>query len=563
MPLSDSVVLKKLQVVRALSDIKDRRRLIGPLSPLFELKIFDVSQFVVARQSPVLTEVLRPITFVWRRVGQFKARLLINYDASEPNVGSSIVELSFQRSVERVSNAFSITLKFGAAGKTPTDPVLIPDRIQAILVKLAKLRRQRQVVYRQPPATFGAFSRSTSKRKNPETRSGTCITRTETQSSPGTDGTFTYSAYSRTWSGTVTPGFRDKRGSQLPQNAHSCEIRSTKDGQAIYADYWTNSNFWTVQTSSCTQLFNNAGEVAAPAFSHSASALSRALRKVVGKSQSDINNVAQDFTQYHQTVKMIANTASRLTGAISDLKRGNIAGVISSLFHGKARFRSPGGPSVSKSLASNWLEFQYGWKPLLADVRATMEATAQYVARSPPYRRVSASATNLETVRSSIFGVQPWAIGSREVIRRSTSRYGFRYVVEDDFKVYLQKLGFTNPINLAWEVIPYSFVVDWFFPLGPYLETLSAWQGLKFLDGYLVQFTKQSTRSTVSLTHKQWNPSIPEFGDFYGAYDDEWIKFNRSKLSAFPEARFPQIKNPIGVTHALNALALLRVAFRK
>lgn len=33
-------------------------------------------------------------------------------------------------------------------------------------------------------------------------------------------------------------------------------------------------------------------------------------------------------------------------------------------------------------------------------------------------------------------------------------------------------LGFTNPAAVLWEATPFSFVVDWFLPIGDYLKTL-------------------------------------------------------------------------------------------
>jgi hypothetical protein len=43
---------------------------------------------------------------------------------------------------------------------------------------------------------------------------------------------------------------------------------------------------------------------------------------------------------------------------------------------------------------------------------------------------------------------------------------------------------FGNVWQLAWELIPLSFVVDWFLPVGKYLDSLNATKGITFLDGY-------------------------------------------------------------------------------
>ena len=47
------------------------------------------------------------------------------------------------------------------------------------------------------------------------------------------------------------------------------------------------------------------------------------------------------------------------------------------------------------------------------------------------------------------------------------------------------QLGLLNPVSLAWELVPWSFVVDWVLPIGSVLSALSAPAGLIFIDGSL------------------------------------------------------------------------------
>jgi len=39
-------------------------------------------------------------------------------------------------------------------------------------------------------------------------------------------------------------------------------------------------------------------------------------------------------------------------------------------------------------------------------------------------------------------------------------------------KVGNQLYGFNNPLSVLWETTPFSFVGDWFFPIGDYLQEL-------------------------------------------------------------------------------------------
>jgi len=64
-----------------------------------------------------------------------------------------------------------------------------------------------------------------------------------------------------------------------------------------------------------------------------------------------------------------------------------------------------------------------------------------------------------------------------------------RYTISDPALKQLAQIGITNPINLAWELIPYSFVIDWLIPVGKFLESLDALVGvsnLKVLHGYKI-----------------------------------------------------------------------------
>lgn len=48
------------------------------------------------------------------------------------------------------------------------------------------------------------------------------------------------------------------------------------------------------------------------------------------------------------------------------------------------------------------------------------------------------------------------------------------------------KVGLTNPLSVAWELIPFSFVVDWFLPIGKYLDALDVPLLYTFTDKILV-----------------------------------------------------------------------------
>jgi hypothetical protein len=56
--------------------------------------------------------------------------------------------------------------------------------------------------------------------------------------------------------------------------------------------------------------------------------------------------------------------------------------------------------------------------------------------------------------------------------------------IDNSFYLTLQDVGLTNPLLTGWEVIPYSFVLDWFVGVGDFLSAVNAFnQGYSFKAG--------------------------------------------------------------------------------
>jgi hypothetical protein len=114
-----------------------------------------------------------------------------------------------------------------------------------------------------------------------------------------------------------------------------------------------------------------------------------------------------------------------------------------------------------------------------------------------------------------------------------------------------------------WEILPFSFVADWFLPIGPYLESLTAFHGLDFVSGSKTLFTRMKMDQAI----ENYGPLIVEpttIGHHTAKFRYERIFLNRSTLSGFPTMHYPQL-NLSGLTggvRAQNAVALLLQAFR-
>lgn len=373
-------------------------------------------------------------------------------------------------------------------------------------------------------------------------------------------------SFVRSQSGTVTPGYqlRKKKGN-LPVNAYSMSQTRTNDGGATI-DTWRDDGLGSFQTQGgpCQDRWGTSFFGSGPASSTFSSNVDNRAIKGLQEKVGPSTNLAQDLAQIGQLTSLIGDTAIRIGASLRALRGGNFAAAATHLWHSKLpHFKDKQFPSPIKGLADNWLAYQYGWKPLLQDVREAMDAIARLQLASVVVytHRSSAKAEDRVETFCHLGTTGTPQIGLCTTLNERIVRYGIRYMIENHLATFLAQTGFANPLNLAWEVIPYSFVFDWFLPVGNYLESLTAWNGLSFLDGYKVIVDKQVHITSASYNGKYFvtDPTDHQMIAINGSCMREVISYGRTKLSSFPTQTFPSFKSPLDkhAQHAMNALALL------
>jgi hypothetical protein len=168
--------------------------------------------------------------------------------------------------------------------------------------------------------------------------------------------------------------------------------------------------------------------------------------------------------------------------AYRGLRKGNLAGV-------KNALKRPN-DSVSKAVANRWLEYQFGLKPLISDIYGSAEVLRNTLeVGKPQFVKV----TDIQHYRGgdkTPDGFNPEYSYSRYTIKEVHKRVVARYFIQDAGLKTLASVGITNPALLVWELIPYSFVVDWMFPVGNWLASLDSLVGVENLvinRGYYIR----------------------------------------------------------------------------
>lgn len=148
--------------------------------------------------------------------------------------------------------------------------------------------------------------------------------------------------------------------------------------------------------------------------------------------------------------------------------------------------------------------------------------------------------------------------GVNELHRRAEGGVFIRldYEPSNTFLQAVTNVGLTNPLEVAWELVPFSFVLDWALPIGEWLSVLDADLGWRFRSGSCTHFRK----TNVSCRRLYDNYAYVK-GDWRGGTKS--VAMDRKVYHDSPLPRFPSIKNPFSLGHVANGFALLAAIFGK
>lgn len=388
--------------------------------------------------------------------------------------------------------------------------------------------------------------------------------------------------HERHYGSTVTPDFHRLAGSQLPVNTFYAYTGVVTDSYGVIRDspsYTSNPVVYEGNSRMVAGWSHQALLSCYNSFAISDIGTSSALRaeQKALKLMSNMKfNAAQAFAERKQSADLLIKSVNRFITVAVAFKRGRFSKVNDVLksrnyppLHPVARKRQDEafGPLVRnpevgdlirapgpKSFPNLWLEYSYGWRPLLNDIYGAAELLAQVHTQSRPHWVTSTDkASRLYVGSNSSEGVIASASGEANV--KSRCQIGFD--VSSSFLDGLKSTGISNPALLAWELLPYSFVIDWFIPVGGFLERLNATSGLTFIKGSTSILTEYEASSSASSNGSRWSLASPMTMKY------KLVQLHRKKLTSFPGAEPPGLRLGLGLTQVTSGLALLSQIFNR
>jgi len=126
----------------------------------------------------------------------------------------------------------------------------------------------------------------------------------------------------------------------------------------------------------------------------------------------------------------------------------------------------------------------------------------------------------------------------------------------ETFVQVLANLTSLNPASIAWELTPFSFVVDWFFDVGGYLRALETAliYGSLFVDGFILRSYRNWGECRID-SRKDYGSDT--FNIYQGSGTYQKTRYERAPLLGYPFPKLPVFKADLSSAQLLNAAALL------
>lgn len=200
------------------------------------------------------------------------------------------------------------------------------------------------------------------------------------------------------------------------------------------------------------------------------------VRKMGGSEE-----VGTALAEISSSLRMAHNRAHQLSNAWDALRHGTLGemftvlGMDRDLLKRKHRQAWNRRTKSLENASGLWLEYWMGWSPLMGDIYAAPRALASY--QSKYYIRTGGTQ---EYKASATRGNPPW--GAYSV--RSTCDAVIQCHMSGEVRVtnpnyhLLKNLGM-SPQDIVWNILPWSWMIDWFGNIGQVLSSMNDWVGVE------------------------------------------------------------------------------------
>lgn len=287
-------------------------------------------------------------------------------------------------------------------------------------------------------------------------------------------------------------------------------------------------------------------------------AYSQAYERLVSQLR-DQQGWGESLAQWRASRKTIIESATSLAASALAIRRGKFLTAMHVLGLSKPSRRV----SQMRRRSGDWLAWTYAINPTISDVQAaikTIVGTQYYTTRrlrgsSRSFYQYFATATS-----NTSSGGNNWWSSSKELSRYSVSvRHQLDARIDNPNFFLSTTAGFTTA-TLPLDLVPLSFILDWFTNLGTVIGSISDFNGVTVTNAHSTEFARgYKVKDTVNGASSASPPAY-----WQDASNDEFRGVFCNRILGVPQPSFVIYPfEGLSLHRAANAIALIVSIFGK
>jgi hypothetical protein len=218
------------------------------------------------------------------------------------------------------------------------------------------------------------------------------------------------------------------------------------------------------------------------------------LNKLAGKwRQTDLNVGMYLSPEGRESLTMMSSSLQKLANSAISLRRGDFGGFVRNLNELPRSARRASARKFNQGdISGSFLAAHLGWEPLIKDIYTLSEG----VDLDETTHRISARKLGAKRTYSAGYAGNP-AVSARNL--QTDQKTQIRLLLDITRPpTFAQRFGLENPFLVAWELVPLSFVADYFLPIGSVIDSMGFISGIWGQTGWRKTYSKSEYKTWVN-----------------------------------------------------------------
>lgn len=287
-------------------------------------------------------------------------------------------------------------------------------------------------------------------------------------------------------------------------------------------------------------------------------AVSRAYGDFVGQCK-DQQGWGETFAHWQESRAVINDTLTRIASSAAKLRRGNLRGALKDIGITDIRLNGAG---RGKRFGSEWLAWTYGVSPLIRDVEAAKKTLCDtaFGTKTVKGRGSASDATQFGHATTTIAGTQSWFDSTKTLHRaKCTVKMQADIRINNPNHYLLNSAGLVSP-SVIWDLVPFSFIADYFANTGQWLASINDFYGLTVTRSMTTTVWKGTYND--SFFNRAEDSANGAWYTLMGSKHVSSVEVGRNPTIAMPGLQFYPLKG-LSLKRGINSCALILALFAK